>query len=288
MSTSRKGYITGYSIPPEEQSQLVVSLSNGFIEKWDWQDGNKISTFDTRSTIANLALSTGESQSLVYTVEQHRKHWTIAAHGLRKGEKGELHSLYKSQEPISHIRVLDKGRFIVASAGKRLIVGSIEESSDSASNGILYTWRELECHEWISCLDVRLTQGVATNEGKRRKSAQSNIPLSIDVVVGGFEGSLWVYRDLSGRFLDNELGKGKGPIVPQRLHWHRNAVGAVRWAVDGTTLKAMKQSIANKRRKLPHLWWERNRVVEMATRHWEKHQATTSLGSNRKYCSVAL
>ena len=243
LSTNRKGYITGYAIVPEEQTQLIFSLNTGYIEKWNWQDGQRISLFSTETTIASLALSSGGSGDLIYTIERHRKQWTIVAHRLRKGERGELYELYKIKEPISHFQVLDQGKYIVASTGKHLIVGSIEKPIVPESKDISYTWRDLECHEWITCLDARLSEGEAANEGRERKKSESkpSAPLRIDVVVGGLQGSLWVYRNFLGRFLENEQGKGSGSNIPQRLHWHRNAVGAVRWAVDGTIPEALEE-----------------------------------------------
>ena len=211
-----------------------MSLSTGYIEKWDWQKGKRTNIFQTGYTIANLTHSAGGSQSRIYTVERKKGTWYIVAHRLKTGgpdAKGEIHTLYKLTAPITHLQVLDEGKIIVATAGKRLILGTI----DPAFPDPTYVWRELECQEWITCFHVRRTGGKPQHEDKHRNKSKpdNNSPSSVDVVIGGLQGSLYVYRDLLGRFLDNEKGKGRGIAVPQRLHWHRNGVGAVRWVLDG-------------------------------------------------------
>ena len=240
LAISQSGYITGYSIPFEEQSQLFVSLSTGYIEKWDWHEGKRTNTFQTGLAIANLTHSTKGSQGFIYTIERKRKTWSIVAHGLKIGgsdAKGVIHVLYKSREPVSHFRVMYQGRFVIATAGKNLILGS----ADAATTDPTYTWRELECREWITCLDVRGIDGEPKRGSRHHKKSKPDTsnPASFDVVVGGLQGSLYVYRDLFRKLFNNENGNETRAPIPQRLHWHRNGVGAVRWILNGKTIQTV-------------------------------------------------
>jgi NET1-associated nuclear protein 1 (U3 small nucleolar RNA-associated protein 17) len=57
----------------------------------------------------------------------------------------------------------------------------------------------------------------------------------VDLVVGDVQGVIFLHNDLLAKlFLQSLDGKTPGiNLVPRKLHWHRQAVHAVKWSLDG-------------------------------------------------------
>lgn len=220
-------------------SHLYVSLVTGIIEEWDWVNGQKVSTWDTGSCVHNLAVSdSGDSspQDVIYTIDNDKDIWMMTAHrlrGLANNSVSELHIIWKSRNLLACFKVMGNGEVVIASAGIRLIIGSRNHTDSSALKDIQYTWREVECSEWVTSLDVRIN-----NEQPTRMNVMSEIShvpsvtTFVDLVVGGLEGSIFVYQDILGKLIRAETKKAKMSFT-QKYHWHRNGVGAVKWSLDG-------------------------------------------------------
>lgn len=180
-----------------------------------------------------------EQQSdIVYTVDR-KSQWMITAHRLRIGDRTELHTLLKSTTAITHVKVSEGGKYVVVSAGQRLIIGITSNPSPPGLRELSYTWREIECSEWITSLDVRMNNAnAAPTDAQNSQSASSGSrgPRSLNITVGGLKGSIYVYQDLLGKLIRKEKRPNAAAPVAQRLHWHRNGVGAVKWSMDGTFL----------------------------------------------------
>ncbi|MCJ1388675.1 hypothetical protein MMC18_001524 [Xylographa bjoerkii] len=266
-STKQSG-ITGLALSASNFSHLYVTLSQGHLEKWDWTEGQRLGKWTTGSQISGVTVISQTShnveEDLIYTVDGRPGSWMITAHHLRLGKDAnqtEAHTLYKSTEPISSLKVLGSGDVVVASAGSRLILGNIANSEDSVLKNVKYTWRELTCPEWITTIDVRMSgdQKEAVDGGTMSASPTSSN--SIDIVTGGLKGSVYVYRDLLAKLIQKERKKHLPPPIAQHLHWHRTGVGAVKWSADGNyiisgggeTVLALWQLDTGQQQLLPHL-----------------------------------
>jgi NET1-associated nuclear protein 1 (U3 small nucleolar RNA-associated protein 17) len=201
------------------------------MEKWDWVSGVKQGAWDIASRISGLQVAASgvpESMSeIVYTVDSKSEKWSITAHRLGQGTNTELKTLFKPNRPVSNLRVLAGGLFVVASSEERLILGSLQKTASTALKDVVYEWREVKCLEFITCLDARISNAEPASSGVPAS------PSSLDIAVGGITGAVFVYRDHFGQLKHREHGKGAVDITPSRYHWHRTSVGAVKWSIDG-------------------------------------------------------
>lgn len=202
--------------------------------------GNRIGTWVISTKIAGLKvtrLHTGSvEEDLVCTVDFRGTDWMITAHLLRVGERGqstEAHTLFKSSDPIMNLEVLSEGNVLVAGAGRRLIIGQRASKSTSSLKDLIYTWREVECPEWITSLNARFINDEITPLGSRLGTTMPLTSGALDIATGGLQGSIFVYRNLLGELIQKERKKRAAPPVSQKLHWHRNGVGAIKWSADG-------------------------------------------------------
>ncbi|MCJ1309607.1 hypothetical protein MMC25_003267 [Agyrium rufum] len=267
LGIKEKSPLTGFTLSNDSSnntSWLYVSLLSGVIEKWDWLNGKRAQKWRTGSTTTALVTSTSCSTDTLYTLDSVRKnHYAITAHRLRAGEQTSVQTLYKSQAPISFLHVLNDGKYVVATSGKRLILGMTNNQPNSELRNLQYVWREIEIAEWITSLDAQIlgdSEASAQDGSSSENMADSVSIATLDVVVGGLLGSIYVYRDVLKSLLQIERHR-QGRISPQRLHWHRNGLGAVRWSRDGNyvisggseTVLVLWQMDTLQKQVLPHL-----------------------------------
>lgn len=175
-------------------------------------------------------------EDLVCTVDSRGTDWMITAHLLRAGEGGqstETHTILKSSDPIMNLEVLSGGNVLVASAGRRLIIGQRTNTATSSLRDLIYNWREVECPEWISSLNARFTNDEVVPLGSKSGTTMSLTTGALDIATGGLQGSVFIYRNILGELIQKEREKRAAPPVAQKLHWHRNGVGAIKWSADG-------------------------------------------------------
>lgn len=257
--------LSAFVFSSTDPSQLYTATRNGVIQSWDWLDRQMLQSWASHFQISALASSMlpsnhQDSAQLVFTIGRKGVGpWRISAHRLDRGaENGEVVTLRNSKEPISSFRVIEHGKVIVATSGSVLTLGLAEGSEETSFSDLSYTWRDIECSEWISCMDVRVIE--AENS---RSSKTSRLPRT-DIVVGGLKGSLHVYDDLLNQLARKDKKSGKGPAAdwtPRKLHWHRNTVLSVKWSRDGNyivsggleTVMLLWQLETGSHTTLPHL-----------------------------------
>ena len=233
--------VSAFAFSSTTQGHLYLSTISGTIEKWDWAEGSRLGRWRTSSSIYSLMTAKQNiddpSYDLVYTIDRKAQgSWLISVHrlaGHEGGTKTDVKTLFTNQQALSSINVLDRGRVIVATSGSELILGSTDESAPLSLEDLSYTWRVIECPEHIASTDVR----VRPSEGvqKPSKGGRSGVD-AIDIVVGGLKGSIYIYDDLLRKIIRRDQRGGKGNSIDttsRRLHWHRNAVQAVKWSADG-------------------------------------------------------
>lgn len=217
-----------------------MATESGIIQLWHWLDGQKIHFWNTKCHIHALTTSkivdNDQSSNTVYTVNHKETgSWSISAHRLGTTEdelNNDAVTLRISKEPISALKIVGDGRVIVATSGVVLTIGISDHSMDSTLSDRSYTWRDVECPDWISCVDVRI---VATEDtSKKSKGTNEKQVPRVDIVVGGLKGPIHVYDDLLRRLMRSEKVSDKGTeLTSRKKHWHRNAVLSVKWSRDG-------------------------------------------------------
>lgn len=212
----------------------------GSIERWDWTEGKRLEYWNISASIYSLATIKQNidksSNALVYTVDRKEAGpWMLTVHRLLGGSdasKTDLGTLLKHSEPLTYFRILDSGRIIVVTSGQRLMVGSCERPNSDSLKDVSYVWRDIDCPEWITSIDVRMRP----YENKKPKVSKTAFHGAIDVAVGTLKGKIIVYDDMLGNLLRIENGmkgnQGNGANF-RLLHWHRTAVLALKWSTDG-------------------------------------------------------
>ncbi|KAL9003742.1 MAG: hypothetical protein Q9188_003406 [Gyalolechia gomerana] len=237
---SQSERLSAFAFSSTDPSHLYIATRTGIVQLWDWLGGWMLQFWFSQSRIYALATSTladenDDSKELVYTINRKAPGpWKISAHRLKHGVKqSEVVTHRKSKESITSFKVIGHGNVIIATSGSVLALGIAERSEETSSNDLSYTWRDIECPEWISCFDVRI---VAAENGRSGKTQQ--LPRT-DIVIGGLKGSLHVYDDLLRQLVRKEKRSSKGSTAdwtPRKLHWHRNTVLSIKWSRDGASL----------------------------------------------------
>lgn len=238
--------LAGLAFSGLDSSHLYVATRSGIIQEWDWLEGRRLHCWDIECRIHALATSQGPSDdklsTLVYTIDQKAmRPWRIRAHRISasQGANGnDAVTLRSSKEPITSFMIMDNGRVITATSGSVLTIGTTSYNGQSTLSDLSYTWRDIECPEWISCFDVR-TVGLDGGSRKSKTSNNQRMP-RIDIAVGGLKGSLHVYDNLLRQLIQKEKSPEKRPttdITSRKKHWHRNAVLSVKWSRDGKRIE---------------------------------------------------
>ncbi|KAL8947972.1 MAG: hypothetical protein Q9222_005801 [Ikaeria aurantiellina] len=274
--------VSTFSISTAQPDHLWLGTEAGVIQRWDWLEGHRVHSWDTKTPIHALAASkpkdADEASELIHSIRYNGAgSWTLDAHRLNTGveqDRSEAVTLRKSQEPITAFKVLEYGRIIIAISGSVLTLGVMDHSEQSRLHDLSYIWRDIECPEWISCFDVRLV----TSDARSAAPKSDNIlglP-RLDIVVGGLKGSLHVYDDLLNQLIGRETDSTKNQpanLNSRTKHWHRNAVLSAKWSRDGNyiisggleTVLLIWQLETGSLNMLPHLGAPVDRIVVSPT-----------------------
>ena len=288
--------VSAFAFSSTTQGHLYLSTIAGTIEKWDWAEGSRLGRWKTSSSIYSLMTAKQNiddpSGDLVYTVDRKAQgSWLISVHRLVGHESGantDSKTLFTNQQALSSINVLERGRVIVATSGSELILGSTNEPAPSPLEDLSYTWRVVQCPEHIASTDFRVRPSGKVQ--KPSKGGRSSLN-AIDIVVGGLKGSIHIYDDLLRKIIrrDDRAGKGNSiDITSRRLHWHRNAVQAVKWSADGTCSSCFNFLTANMCRELCHLWRSRNYACSLAAGDSQTGTPSSSWCRHRKYSCLSF
>ena len=212
---------------------------SGLIEKWDWVEGSSLGQWKLSSSIHSLLTSTSGTKDpgkdLVYTIDRKEgEPWLISAHrlaGIKDAAKTDVVTLLKYEETLSSFQILEGGKIIVAAAGSRIILGYCEAPDMPTLQDLSYVWRVIECPEWVASIDARSRP--RPEKVAEKKAGNCEV---VDIAIGGYQGSIYIYEDLFARLIRKERFPSKataGDITSRRLHWHRNSALAVKWSLDG-------------------------------------------------------
>lgn len=269
LSVGGTGFVvTAYALSSAKPSQVYVADSAGLITLWDWTTGEKVGRWDIGATVRNMAVVTqpGGEDDLVYCHETGEKD-IINVHALRTKEQAsetELKRVLKSTAPIQAIQVLLQGKYIIVATGNTITFGKRLKISKTALQDFHYVWRELQFSESITTFDTYFRP--PTDKGKK---SQQDLRDVLDLAVGDDKGVILLFEDILAGFAaveksqkgNKDKADSADNLRPKRLHWHRDAVGAVKWSLDGNylisggdeTVLNIWQLATGKPQHLPHL-----------------------------------
>jgi NET1-associated nuclear protein 1 (U3 small nucleolar RNA-associated protein 17) len=259
------GFVTAYALSSTKPTQVYVADSTGLITLWDWVDGTKIGRWDIGAVVRNMAVVTqpGSDEDLVYCHETGDKH-IVNVHALRtksQATKTELKRVLKMASSITSLQVLLQGKYVVVATADTITVGKRVKVSRTAVQEFEYVWRELKFSKRVTTCNMYFRKPESSDKGKKTAQDQRDI---LELAVGDEEGAILLFEDILASFAAIEsFQKGSknrsdsaDSLRPKRLHWHREAVGSVKWSLDGKQqICELDDSMLTMCRQLPHLWW---------------------------------
>lgn len=241
LRTRYAGLVSGFAFSSTDSNQLYISTQAGLQEKWDWINGIRLESWNTKAPIHVIRAAPPDgaaaANGLVYTIDRHtRERWLLTAHRLMGGQeaaKTGLVVLLVYTEPLTSLKILVDGNVIVATSGTKVIIGTTEAADKPSLKEIVYVWREIECSEWITSIDVQVELASV------RPEKPHLVGNKLDIVVGGLKGAIFIYENILKKLINKETSSKSNDeeLNPRRLHWHRNAVAAVKWSADGELTK---------------------------------------------------
>ncbi|KAI8936984.1 hypothetical protein NX059_006211 [Plenodomus lindquistii] len=264
------GVLTAYALSTTKSNLVYAADSNGLITLWDWTNGTKVGRWDIGAPVRNMTVVTrpGADEDLVFCHETGDNSQVINVHALRtkaQASKTELKRVIKTSSAIRDFQVLLQGRYIVLSTADSLMVGKRLKPTQTAVQHFEYIWREITFSKRVTTFSANHRER-EISKGRKPVVDQRDL---LDIAVGEETGVVYLFEDILATFaaIDN-IQKGKKEnyvpadgLKPKRFHWHRDAVGAVKWSLDGNyiisggdeTVLTIWQLATGKPQHLPHL-----------------------------------
>lgn len=119
---------------------------------------------------------------------------------------------------------------VTGASGARVLIGVLRSTDYDTVDKIKYEFRVFESTDHLSSLDVKVSERKEEiTKTKKGLKPRKRLPV-VDVVVGDVKGSIFRHNDLWANLVEASSSMG---IIPQKLHWHRKAVHALTWSLDG-------------------------------------------------------
>jgi len=234
--------ILSYCISAVQPDQVYIADTAGIITLWNWTNGSKVGRWHIGATVRHLDVvkQPDADQDLLYAHETGGKNHVINVHALRTGaqaSKTELKRITKTNNPITGIQVLLQGKIVVASSAKSILIGKRTKLHKTAVQDFEYIWREFETSSRITTFNSH----VRLPDTDKSKKSQPDPRDRLDLAIGDSDGVIHLFEDILSSFAAIEKSQktkaskilGPESLRPKRLHWHREAVGAIKWSLDG-------------------------------------------------------
>lgn len=253
--------VAAFSLSAVDPDHIYIAYVSGHIECRNWTSGalvRKRRHVPGQPASVSVSLSPSQESDVVYTISQSAHSSRILA-----GDR----VLYSSNERLHSLHAV--GHYIVAALPGKIVIGTSRASEEDGNDAVEYSWAEINIGLDATCLDARLHSN-NLNAGKTKKSR--SVPTeTLSVAIGTKEGQILLYDNLLS--LHHSVGDGAADasLTPSVLHWHREAVGSVKWSRDGMHLayhiRKFRLTIF---RQLPHLRRYRDGPSYLANRNREE------------------
>ncbi len=248
---------------------IWVGCSDGAVYHIDWTAGSGTDQFWTTSSSGMIHMTSttmefaGEKRDVVFTTEPRRDGgYRITAHELTApgSERPTVaKTIYTSNQPIHILQAAKSGGIVMAASENRVLLGGLRATEFETVEKMKYEFRVFESTDYISSIDVRVSERPTTSKDKKKTKAEKYG--IVDVVVGDVKGSIFVHDDLLYKLTHAEAGKPATDLRPRKMHWHRKGVETVKWSLDGNyiisggseTVVVIWQLDTGKRQYLPHM-----------------------------------
>jgi NET1-associated nuclear protein 1 (U3 small nucleolar RNA-associated protein 17) len=219
---------------------LWVASSKGRIWKLDWTNGDgagepiHLKCKAMKDMAVEAVRIEDKLQDVVYAAMQLDNKWCLYALGLRDGKVTTTEISTTQKQPIYNLQSLSGGVSLAASSGQNLLISVLQTAKRTTFADLRYDTYTLNCADEITCLDLRNSERYHLTEQSRATKGDLAV---LDVAVGCARGAIYIYQDiLSALEGYGAIGRATSQdyqLQPQKHHWHRKAVHAVKWSRDG-------------------------------------------------------
>ncbi|KFA73098.1 hypothetical protein S40288_02754 [Stachybotrys chartarum IBT 40288] len=228
-------HIVATRLSKQTTDNVWVATSDGRIHLVNWsENAGLIKSFQTKSKTAK-ALAIGKAnvsrteQDIVLVIEAGQYGLDVVAYSGLGDAVPASKSLLHIQKPANGLHLLeisDCGCFLVGAVYYRLFVGRLTQQDIQALDDIQFDFLGFDTPDLVSALDLRLRK---TKSSQNPKSKRLDSDDTLDILVGGARGAMYVYSDV----LPRGKATGRVPFQTQKFHWHRKAVHSAKWSRDG-------------------------------------------------------
>ncbi|KAK0794199.1 NET1-associated nuclear protein 1 [Friedmanniomyces endolithicus] len=239
--------ICSFSLDNADPESLHIVCDNGLSFTWRWSaDGSGPQDLEpSDATFVAGGLANDRGPGLLYLKKS-------------KGNSAiwSSRSLYTASKRLDEIQTVSDGDYVIAYGPEALVLGMRKDTGKKSND---YIWAELPMSTAVTCMDARVIESDSTSKKDKR-------PARISLAVGKTDGKIHLYDDVTSVFADHRQASLPTPRV---LHWHREAVSAVKYSRDGSylisggkeTVLVLWQLNTEKKQFLPHLTSEIERIV---------------------------
>jgi NET1-associated nuclear protein 1 (U3 small nucleolar RNA-associated protein 17) len=234
--------IGDYALSSIDSNHVYVATSDGCITLWNWQDGKEMSKLDFSCSLHAIAVTANEepdTETIFFihsTVSEESDLYHISSHStkLKKSAKvAKSPNFYTSRSALRYIRIFRRGSLIFSASDDSVAIGRLENHNqpDAQSHARkTYKWKPFSFPEGLTSIDIREHVNVPSMSKNKANGTKINTEAAYDFAIGSKGGAIFVYQDIV-RILQQP-----GSLKPRVLHWHRGAVGAAKWSLDGMAL----------------------------------------------------
>ena len=218
--------ITGLALSAVKPEHLYIALSSGSAQCWDWTTRSLVGEpISDRGSVVELAVHSVADRDIIYSVSASEGEWRI----FRNEQQ-----IYTSSQRLQNLQIQDD--YVLAASRNKLVIGRPDKLQTDEAKALGYRFVEIPITDNITCLASRVyTPAVTTTKAKSKQSAKG----SLTVAVGTASGEIYVYEDMSSILSASAKGDAASLATPRILHWHREAVEAIKWSHDGKSFEVI-------------------------------------------------
>lgn len=220
-----------------------VACSDGRVYSVNWrQPSENVVEFKTSSGTAK-ALSLvpigpeKEGQEAVVILESDKSHrLDLTAYILDQEANASSRTLLSLKKSGHGLRLLEgsrDGSLLVGALNDRLFIGAASDGAQDSFDQLSYEFFSFDTPDIVTTLDFKIDMKPNPIGGSKPREAPDSEG-SLDIIVGGARGAIYLYHDALSRAKSTGKSKSeKDSLQAQKYHWHRKAVHSVKWSRDG-------------------------------------------------------
>ena len=261
--------VVSFCLSAVSPDTLYIATSSGAILSFNWRTAEKIGNWQQvkghATTIHAIQLEGSDHDTLFAVCKKPSAtqgyHLSYLIPDAHIKDRWKHKYVWENSDCVHRMQILGHGTVILAATDSKIAIGVLktkQNKEDPPVAGMAYEWQTFRCSEPITTFAAQSRQK-HSGTSRKRKQSTSPLELNVDIALGTLSGSIFVYEDILSK-LENmatsDAGdKAAGP-TPRKLHWHREAVAALKWSLDGKNPSTHSQTLLTRSRQLLDLRWQ--------------------------------